>query len=386
MQQVNALDADLAPHWDALLERCAPDSPLLSSHYLRAMEQTGCVGPGTGWGPAHLLLWDASKRPTNGQLVAACPLYRKTHSYGEYVFDWAWADAYARNGLDYYPKFLCALPFTPVPGARLLAIDDAARLALAKALLAATKDKRVSSCHILLPDDAGATALQAAGFMRRQGVQFHWSNRDFADFEHFLESLAQPKRKKIRAERRKVAEAGVTFKWLDGNTASSGDWQFFYRCYANTYAQHHSTPYLRPEFFTRLARALPAQTLLCIAMRDQLPVAASFCLRSGSRLYGRYWGALEYVPCLHFEACYYQPIQYAIEHGVAVFEGGAQGEHKMARGLEPVATTSWHWLAHPAFADAVERFLERETSGMELYLDDLNERTPFKSQSAKAAD
>jgi predicted N-acyltransferase len=374
MQQVDALEAWLRPAWDALVKDSAPDAVLVSSNYLATLEDTRCVGDNTGWTPRHLLLWDEKN-----QLAAACPLYVKTHSYGEYVFDWAWADAYHRHNLSYYPKYLCALPFTPVSGARLLARNEAARLELAKTLVKVTQNNEMSSCHVLLPDALSALALQSAGFMQRKGVQFHWLNQQYQDFEHFLEGLTQPKRKKIRTERRKTQEAGIRFEWKDGHTATQADWAFFYRCYANTYTAHHSTPYLNEEFFKLLAQRMPNGVLLCIGMRGSQAVAASFFIRSDNRLFGRYWGTTEYIACLHFEACYYQPIQYAIENNIPVFEGGAQGEHKIARGLQPMQTTSWHWLAHPAFNNAIEQFLQRESGGMDEYLDDLNERLPFKA-------
>jgi uncharacterized protein len=370
----------LAPHasaWDALLAACAPDQPLLSSAFLTALEHTGCVGGRSGWSASHLLIHDAKDA-----LCAAAPLYVKQHSYGEYVFDHAWADAYARHGLPYYPKLLCALPFTPVPGARLIAQDSTARAALVEGLRTLAEKTALSSCHVLFPDTASATALEQAGWMRRSGVQFHWQNSGYADFEGFLNALEQKKRKNIRAERRKVSEAGVQFRTLHGHAATAQDWAFFTRCYNNTYQQHWSSPYLNEAFFLQLARTMPDNVVLFIAERAGTPVAASLCIRSATRLYGRYWGAIDYVPCLHFEACYYQPLAYAIEHKLQVFEGGAQGEHKIARGLSPVATCSFHWLAEPAFAGAVERYLQRERSGIDAYLDELNERLPFKSPSS----
>lgn len=314
-----------------------------------------------------------------GRLVAAAPMYLKDHSYGEYVFDWAWADAYHRNRLAYYPKALVAVPFTPVPGPRLLARDDQTRALLVQALIAETDRLGVSGLHVLFPESADASALEAAGMMRRQGVQFHWMNAGWPDFDAFLADLSQPKRKKIRAERRKVAEAGVVVDMLEGEAISEADWAFFSRCYRTTYAQHHSTPYLNRAFFLELARTMPEALLMARASKDGRPIAAALLMRDANAIYGRYWGALEHVPCLHFEASYYAPLEWAIANGIQRFEGGAQGEHKMARGFLPVPTCSYHRLAHPAFADAIERFLERETGGVDAYLDELNERTPLKS-------
>ncbi|MFC3148226.1 GNAT family N-acetyltransferase [Piscinibacterium candidicorallinum] len=362
--------------WDALVEHAAGGHVMLSSAYLGTMERTGCVGGRSGWSAQHLLLWDGD------ELAAACPLYVKAHSYGEYVFDWAWADAYERSGLPYYPKLLCALPFTPVPGARLLARDDAARAALVDVLTQAMDDNALSSVHVLFPDDASAATLQAAGWLKRSGVQFHWTNAGYSHFDEFLTQLSQKKRKNIRAERRAVHEHGLQFDWLDGRSAQPEHWRFFYRCYANTYREHHSTPYLNERFFLELAEASPDKVRLCMARDATSPIAASFFICDAGRLYGRYWGAMRFVPLLHFELCYYQAIEYAIAKKLQVFEGGAQGEHKMARGLMPVPTCSFHRLAHPEFAQAIERFLAREAGGIDQYLDDLNERTPFKRRSS----
>jgi hypothetical protein len=359
-----------AVQWDEL----AGTGPFTRHAFLSALQNTGCVGGESGWHQHMVCIDDAA-----GRLVAAAPMYLKDHSYGEYVFDWAWADAYHRNRLPYYPKALVAVPFTPVPGPRLLARDDRARALLVQALIAETDRLGVSGLHVLFPESADASALEAAGMMRRQGVQFHWMNAGWPDFEAFLGDLSQPKRKKIRAERRKVADAAVVVEMLEGPAISEADWAFFSRCYRTTYAQHHSTPYLNRAFFLELARTMPDALLMARASRDGRPIAAALLMRDANAIYGRYWGALEHVPCLHFEASYYAPLEWAIANGIRRFEGGAQGEHKMARGFLPIPTCSYHRLAHPAFADAIERFLERETGGVDAYLDELNERTPLKS-------
>ena len=358
--------------WDALAGPQGP-GPFVRHAFLAALQSAGCVGEDAGWLPRFVVLEDAT-----GALAAAAPLYLKSHSYGEYVFDWAWADAYRRHGLAYYPKGLVAVPFTPVPGARLLARDDAARDALVRALLAECDALGLSSLHVLFPREVDAAALERAGLMARRGVQFHWTNPGWRDFDDYLAALAQPKRKKIRAERRKVAEAGVAVEMLAGADITEDDWRFFARCYRTTYAQHHSTPYLNRAFFVELARTMPEALLMARATRAGTPVAAALLMRDETAIYGRYWGAVEHVPCLHFEASYYAPIEWAIAHGIARFEGGAQGEHKMARGFLPVRTGSYHHLAHPAFADAVERFLEREAGGVDAYLDELDERSPMR--------
>lgn len=359
--------------WDGLLAQQEEANPFLSYAFLHALHESGSASPDTGWQPQYIALYDGDT------LAAALPLYVKGHSYGEYVFDWAWADAYQRHGLDYYPKLLSAVPFTPVAGPRLLAVDDAARAALIAVLNATQRATEVSSTHILFPPEAHARQLQAAGFMLRSGVQFHWLNPGYASFDEFLATLEQKKRKNIRAERRKVLDAGVTLRRVRGADALDADWKLFNRCYRHTYAAHHSTPYLNLDFLRRIGRTMPDNILLVIAEREGRAIAASLVIHSADTLYGRYWGELEHVPCLHFEAAYYQPLEFCIEQGIRTFEGGAQGEHKMARGFLPTKTFSAHWLAHPSFADAIERFLEREAGGIDEYMSELNERNPFKT-------
>ncbi|WP_338758878.1 GNAT family N-acetyltransferase [Massilia sp. METH4] len=361
--------------WTALLASQEPGrapNPFLSYAFLHALHESGSASAKTGWQPQFLALWDGD------ELAAAMPLYVKSHSYGEYVFDWAWADAYHRNGVEYYPKLLSAIPFTPVTGGRLLARDDAARAALVALLCEQQEASGVSSTHVLYPPQAQADTLKDAGFMLRTGVQFHWLNDGYEDFEAFLASLEHKKRKNIRAERRKVREAGVTMRRVRGVDALEADWRFFHRCYRNTYSEHYSKPYLNLDFFQRIGATMPENILLVIAERGGEPIASSLLIHTEDTLYGRYWGALEHVPCLHFETAYYQPLEFCIEQRIGTFEGGAQGEHKMARGFLPTRTWSAHWLAHPAFADAVERFLERESGGIDAYMDELNERNPFK--------
>jgi predicted N-acyltransferase len=366
--------------WATLLANEADPSPFMRHEYLCAMHQSGSATETTGWQPQFMTLWRGNA------LQAACPMYLKNHSYGEYVFDWAWANAYAQHGLDYYPKALVAVPFTPVPGARLLARDAASRQALVKALIAHTRAEQLSSLHLLFAQTQDIEACQTAGLMLRHTVQFHWANADgrgtpFESFEGFLASLQQEKRKKIRQERRKVHESGVRFRSSRGGDISGADWDFFYRCYERTYLEHGNAPYLNRGFFRLMAQTMPDHWLLFVAERDGRPMACSLIgIDAQARVaYGRYWGALERVDCLHFEACYYQPLEWCIAQGFMRFEGGAQGEHKMARALLPVKTTSAHWLAHPSFADAVERFLEREGQGIGEYLDHLALRNPLKA-------
>jgi predicted N-acyltransferase len=364
--------------WDALVAAQPSATPFVSIAYLRALHESASAVGATGWAP-HFLALERS-----GELVAACPLYLKDHSYGEYVFDWAWADAYQRHGLDYYPKLLDAVPFTPVPGPRLLARTHEHRLLLLRAIEQLARSARLSSAHLLFLDEADQAAARAAGWSLRSTVQFHWTNRSpeaYVDFADFLASLHRDKRKKIQQERRRVAEAGVTFTVATGDAIAKVDWDFFYRCYTLTYRAHHSTPYLTRDFFARTSATMGSHWLLFTAWRGGKRIAASLIAIDPERrvAFGRYWGAVEHVNCLHFDACYYQPLEWCIDHGYRRFEGGAQGEHKMARGLLPVQTWSAHWLAHPQFARAIDDFIAREGAGVESYLDELNERRPFKA-------
>ncbi|MEO7941516.1 MAG: GNAT family N-acetyltransferase [Burkholderiaceae bacterium] len=372
--------------WNALLRLQDDATPFMLHEYLVAMHDSDSAIKETGWTPQFPTLW---WQPPTGprELRGVCALYLKAHSYGEYVFDHAWANAYRQHGLRYYPKALVASPFSPVPGTRLLAQDAAARTALAHGLVQWCRQTGLSSLHVLFSSHADVLACQDAGMMLRHTVQFHWTNRPggYRDFEDFLASLQQDKRKKIRQERRKVAQAGVTFRWARGTDIATADWDFFYRCYERTYLEHGNAPYLTRDFFRQMADHMPENWLLFIAQREGHPIAASLIALSGGAggeagiAYGRYWGALERVDCLHFEACYYQPLQWCIAHGLQRFEGGAQGEHKMARALLPVQTTSAHWLAHPAFADAVGDFLEREGAGIRNYMGELEQHSPFKT-------
>lgn len=370
---VSSLSEVGQPAWDALVQAQPQPNPFLSFAFLHALHESGSASEDKGWQPQYLTLWQSQA------LVAALPMYAKFHSYGEYVFDWAWADAYRRNGIDYYPKLLSAIPFTPVTGARLMAHDDAGRAALLDALQALQRNSGLSSTHVLYPTEPEAALFAAAGFMLRKGVQFHWQNQGYDTFEQFLSTLEQKKRKNIRAERRKVQEAGISLRQVRGRDASEADLQFFKRCYDQTYREHYSTPYLNLDFFLRIGEHMPDHVLLVIAERDARPIAASLLIYDQRALYGRYWGCIEQHACLHFETAYYQPLEFCIANGIATFEGGAQGEHKMARGFLPEQTWSAHWLAHPSFSDAVERFLRQEGRGMSAYLDELNERNPFKS-------
>ena len=368
--------------WDALLESQPRPTPFMRHRWLRALHESGCATASTGWTPRPLTL-----HRRDGTLCGAAALYLKTHSYGEYVFDWAWADAYRRHGLRYYPKLLGASPFTPVPGTRLLAADTPARLALARAVRQAAQESGVSSAHLLFLDEADEQALRETGWMIREGVQFHWQadpNRPCPDFDAYLATLQRHKRKNIVQERRRVREAGVSFTVHAGTQIDAPLWRFFHDCYVRTYEAHGSSPYLNLEFFQHTAAGMPGLWVMFVAWRGGERIAASLVAVDADRraAFGRHWGCLEHVPCLHFEACYYQPLQWSIARGLQRFEGGAQGEHKMARGLLPVRTASAHWLRDERFASAVADFLAREGAGVQAYVDELRERNPFREGPA----
>ncbi|QXL84775.1 GNAT family N-acetyltransferase [Comamonas sp. NLF-1-9] len=392
LQEHAGLAAIDAREWDALLAAQPCPTPFMRHAYLAALHDSDSACARTGWAPHGFTLRDAQ-----GALAGACMLYLKSHSRGEYVFDWAWADAYARHGLAYYPKAVLAVPFTPVPGSRLLARDERTRAALLAGLLHWCGKRDLSSLHLLFAADEDLQAARTLGMAQRDTVQFHWHNRHpqdgrpFRDFEDFLAALSQDKRKKIRQERRRVAQAGVQFRALQGAQITRAHWDFFYACYQRTYAEHGNPPYLRRNFFERMADTMAGNWLLFVAERAGLPIACSLIAvsadgasESGEKrsnntvAYGRYWGALERVDCLHFEACYYQPIAWCIAHGVRRFEGGAQGEHKLARALLPSRASSAHWIAHPAFARAIDDFAAREGTAVAGYQDELRAHSPFR--------
>ncbi len=371
--------------WNGLLAAQTSPLPFMKHEYLCALHDSGSATPDTGWA------WRIVTLRRGGQLLGGAAMFLKSHSYGEYVFDWAWADAYRRHGLRYYPKLLGAIPFTPVPGTRILAATDGVREALVGALRDHAAREGLSSAHVLFIEDDERAAFEADGWMLREGVQFHWQSdamRPCVDFADLLARLQRDKRKKIQQERRRVADAGVSFTAHRGREIGAAEWDFFYQCYALTYAAHHSTPYLTREFFEQMARLMPEHWLMFVGHRDGRPIAASLVTIDESQrvAWGRYWGCTEYVPCLHFEACYYQPLNWCIAQGYLRFEGGAQGEHKMARGLLPVRTTSAHWLRDPRFASAVADFLAQEGQGMQSYVDELRERNPFKDGTTTLGD
>jgi uncharacterized protein len=369
--------AEISPtEWNRLVAE-ASGNVFLSFEYLHALHDTGCATARAGWQPCYLIAKD------NDALVGALPLYLKSHSYGEYVFDWAWADAYKRSGAEYYPKLLSAIPFTPCTGTRALARDERVAQALKAAAVEYARRLQVSSLHVLFPPVGEAKQWEASGLMLRQGVQFHWHNHAFTDFDAMLAAMSHDKRKRIKQDRRYVREAGVSWRTQVGAGIDEEDLRFFFRCYEATYAAHYSTPYLSLDFFSRIVRECENAVVLFIGERDGERLCSSFCIRSGKTLYGRYWGTLETLKSLHFEACYYQPIEWCIANNMQLFEGGAQGTHKLARGLLPAETFSAHWLADERFADAVENYLLREKLGVMHTMEELQEASPFRSAAHK---
>ena len=350
-------------------------APMLRHEFLAAGENTGCVTPETGWQPRHLCLYDG------GELRAAMPLYEKQHSWGEFVFDWAWARAYEQAGLDYYPKLVSTTPFTPATGSRLLLADrddDDAADELITAALQLADEREFSSLHLHFVTAEDRARLTRAGFLARKDCQFHWRNNDYASFDDFLSTFSAAKRKKARRDRRRVAEQGIRFRQLHGNNISTSQWQTIYALISHTFLVRGSMPYYNEAFFVALAKARPADILVVLAERDRKPCAAAVFLVAQKRLYGRYWGSDGHYDALHFETCYYQGIDYCIANGLEVFEPGTQGEHKISRGFAPVTTWSAHWLADARFASAIGRYLDTEAQHIDRYIDDVATHTPYR--------
>ncbi len=375
IESIHQLSAD---QWDALWDNHNGHRyPFIRHAFLAALEDSGCTSEDSGWEPQHLLLEE------DGQLLGAMPLYRKHHSYGEYVFDWAWADAYHRNGLNYYPKLLSAIPFTPATGPRLavLAGADGQRLLnfACQFLTDTCRQQGLSGWHCLFtPADEQYHWDETQG-LQRIGCQFHWHNRNYQDFDDFLASFNSRKRKAVKRERRQVAEYGVELSRRVGADISERDWDDFYQFYHTTYLKRSGgAGYLNREFFRAIASSISEQLLMVQARLQGEHIASALCFFDDQHLYGRYWGCVEEIPGLHFEACYYQGIEFAIERGLQTFDPGAQGEHKIQRGFEPTLTYSHHWLADHRFQAAVENFLQRETPGVEAYRQECEGFLPFK--------
>ena len=377
LEILDSLSGISANEWNALLPSDA--GPFLKHEFLNSLEQTACVGGNTGWQVAHLIL------KAKEQIIGAMPLYLKQHSYGEFVFDWSWAQAYEQQGMQYFPKALCAIPFTPVQGTRILCTPsadiDVVQSKIIKGLQTLVLHNSLSSAHVLFPKASEIESFKKQGFMLRDSVQFHWHNQDFENFEHFLSHLTMKRRKNIRREREQVLRENINFRHVAGNSSTDQDWEFFYRCYENTYLEHQSSPYLNEAFFKLWAKLMPENLHLIIAERHGNPIAASLLVVDPqcSKAYGRYWGAIEHIPCLHFETAYYQALEYCIANKIQTFEGGAQGEHKMARGFLPTTIQSAHFIADPQFSRAVQHFLDREHQGIGAYVDELAEHSPLKS-------
>jgi uncharacterized protein len=373
-ETVGRLSEIPAAEWDAL---DAAGNPFLSHAFLDALETQACVGDDTGWEPRHLVL-----REECGRLAGAVPRYEKAHSWGEFIFDWNWAQSYARAGLDYYPKQLAAIPFTPVTGPRLLVRDGAEagtlRRTLAELLRESAVRDGVSGVHVNFTTDDDQAALEAEGFLRRHDCRFLWRNRGYRDFEDFLEGFRSDKRKKLRRERRRVIEAGITLRSVPGEDIDAGLWRTIFAFSERTFLRHGNGHYLSAEFLAEVARRLPGAVVVKLAERAGVPLAAAVFLQGGGTLYGRYWGSAGHEDCLHFEACYYQGIEHCITHGLELFDPGTQGEHKLARGFAPTLTNSAHWLAHEGFRGAVARYLERERAGVIEYLEAAAQHLPFQ--------
>jgi predicted N-acyltransferase len=359
-----------ALEWDA----CAgTGNPFVSHAFLLALEESGSVSARTGWLPQHIALRDPA-----GRLLAAAPAYAKNHSYGEYVFDHGWADAFQRAGGHYYPKLQVASPFSPVPGPRLLTRDGLPPEALAGALAQVTQELGLSSCHVTFCTEVEWNALGNAGWLQRLGTQFHWHNNGYASFDAFLEALSSRKRKQIRRERRDAQSAGLTFRALRGTEITRRHWRAFHRCYMDTVDRKWGSAYLTERFWPLLAERLGDRVVLMVAERDGEPVAGALNLIGADALYGRNWGALEQAPFLHFELCYYQAIDFAIAHGLSRVEAGAQGEHKIQRGYLPAPTYSAHWIEHGGLKRAVAAFLEEERPAMLENMAELATLSPFR--------
>jgi uncharacterized protein len=376
---VNGAIGDIAAsEWNALT---ADDCPFLRHEFLAAAEQSGSVSAASGWTPRHLTCRE------NGHLLAAMPLYEKSHSWGEFVFDWAWARAYEQAGLAYYPKLVSAVPFTPAPGRRVLHAGNAGRDATAVLLSAAielARDSGCSSLHVLFPLQDELQRLEDAGLRLRKDCQFHWHNRSYGDFDGFLATFSSAKRKKARRDRRRVAEAGIRFRRLSGREIEPDLWQAVYGLISTTFLRRGSLPYFNLDFFTRVAAAMPDNVLVILAEQHGRMIAAAVFFESQSVLYGRYWGCDGHYDALHFETCYYQGIDYCIQTGKQTFEPGTQGEHKISRGFVPVPTWSAHWLVQPEFFSAIADYLHQERRHVERYMRAVDAHSPYRGEGPPA--
>jgi predicted N-acyltransferase len=371
---IDSINRVSASAWNQLQ---GTEYPFLRYEFLDAMESTACVGPDTGWHPCHAVLYN-----DQNELIGAMPLYQKTNSWGEFVFDFAWADAYRQAGLGYYPKLVSAVPYTPATSPRLLLAADCDQKAALGTLIDAAQQMAtrlsLSSLHLLFPARDQAKLLADKGLLIRKDCQFHWHNRDYKNFEDFLGELTSSKRKKLRRERRRIAESGISFRTLHGDELDERSWEQIMPLYASTFWRRGREPYLNQKFFAAISRDLPEQIVVFLAVHDEQPIATAICFRSANTLYGRYWGSSARYHSLHFETCYYQGIDYCIANGLSHFEPGTQGEHKIARGFVPTETWSAHWLSHPQFAAAVDDYLIREREHIDDYMDAVQEHVPYR--------
>ena len=373
IKQFNSLAEISALEWNLL---AGSGYPFLRHEFLSALELSGSAAAKTGWSARHLLIYDGE------QLLALCPLYLKTHSQGEFVFDQSWANAYHQHGLRYYPKWLTAVPFTPCPAPRIIikpGVDECQVLSLLLEFIEHHSGaQQSSSWHCLFNSQEQTEQLQGLGLLVREGVQFQWFNHGYRDFEDYCATFNARKRKTILRERRKVAEQGIHFIHLRGIETTEQHWQVFYNFYQMTYFKHRMRPYLNLDFFIRLAATMPEQILLILAIKDQAYIGAALSFVGTDTLYGRYWGCYDEYPNLHFEACYYQGLDFCIEHGLERFDSGAQGEHKIARGFKPITTYSGHWIQNPQFKSAIGQFLHEEQQMLQQYQSQTRELLPFR--------
>jgi len=373
VQIISSLAEVQAEQWDALN---TTRYPFLSYHFLRTLETERCVSPQSGWHPQHIVVYE------NERLVGALPMYLKTHSWGEFVFDFAWAEAYQRSGLTYYPKLVIAVPFSPVTGPRLLAEPGARRNQIASEMINTAieqaKDRKISSIHGLFLNAEDASLFSSAGFMERVGYQFHWNNQDYSSFDDYLARFKSKQRKNIKRERRRIQEMGVELKMIEGDEITNDYWLHFYHLYSSTCSRKNGMPYLNIEFFKALNAQMSSAIVLAVACFEDNIIAMSFFIKTDDTLYGRYWGCMEQYDSLHFETCYYTPIEYCIRYKFIRFDAGAQGEHKISRGFIPTTTRSAHWIHHPTLRPAIQNFLHEEKGHITDCLDTLKHNVPFK--------
>jgi predicted N-acyltransferase len=374
IQIIRAIEQVRAQEWDALVP---DDNPFMRYEFLHALEANDCLGEKHGWLPRHFIVRDDKQ-----QLIGAMPAYIKDNSYGEFVFDWSWADAYAKVGIDYYPKLVCAAPYTPATGPRLLIVDDKQREAIADLMIQAAielaRTEQLSSIHWLFPNQRDQELLQRHGLLQRMGVQYHWHNNNYADFDAFLATFSSKKRKNVKQERRKVRDAQIEIEVRHGDEMEPHHYELVEHYYRDTFIKKWGYPTLTRGFFEQVGRELPKQLVVFFALYEGRYVAAAICFRNDDTLYGRHWGCDAEFNSLHFELCYYQGIDYCIQQGLQHFEPGAQGEHKVARGFVPERTWSSHWVAHPEFRKLIQDFCHREHNHHELYRDALMDHLPYK--------